>query len=139
MPDLPHPDVRDALPTKARWDWSTAGQESSPEKDADGRHLRQDKGDFTWTKDIVPAYFWYNGTVAAFWPVIRSTRPRSCSSAVPVGEKADPKSKIAPFKYFTGKQPYDKKNDYFVTPKLFGKEAPAYWAAYDWNKASRRG
>ena len=41
----------------------------------------------------------------------------------------------------TGKQIYDQKNKYFITPKLFGskKDPEAYWVNFDWDKASAAG
>jgi octaheme c-type cytochrome (tetrathionate reductase family) len=134
------PEFARAASTKTNWDWSTAGQDRPDEKDADGRPLYdKKKGTFTWAKNIVPTYAWYNGTGSVYLAGEKINPSEVTKLSSPVGDKADPKSKIAPFKYFTGKQPYDKKNDYFVTPKLFGKEAPAYWAAYDWNKAIEAG
>ena len=64
------PEFARALPTKMRWDWSTAG------KKKDGKPYKEkgplgtpaydtQKGNFAWGEDVRPQYFWYNGTIDA--------------------------------------------------------------------------
>ena len=134
------PTYAKTIGTKTSWDWSTAGQDKPLEKDASG-HVTYDKmkGNFTWEKNIVPVYMWCNGTADVYLTGDKIDPAKVTDLNRPVGSKADPNSRISPFKKFTGKQPYDAKNLIFVTPKLFGKEPPAYWAAYDWNKAIEAG
>lgn len=134
------PTFAKTIGTKTSWDWSTAGQDKPEQKDADGHPVYdKKKGTFTWGKNIVPDYLWYNGTAEVYSAGEKIDPSKVTALNYPVGSKGGAKSKIYPFKKFTGKQPYDSKANIFVTPKLFGKEAPAYWAAYDWNKAIEAG
>ena len=67
LPDLPHPYFAKERPTMVWWDWSTAGKDVKPEdvtKDKYGEKTYDKmKGDFRWEKDVVPAYFWYDGSI----------------------------------------------------------------------------
>ncbi len=130
-------------PTKMFWDWSQAGQ-----KNPDGS-IKVKKGDlgkpvyhtkkgaFRWSKNVVPDYFWFNGTMEyqlineAFDPsqeILEVNRP--------VGSRKDPKSRIYPFKVHRSVQPYDKKQQQMVNVHLFGsKESGAYWKTFDWHRA----
>jgi octaheme c-type cytochrome (tetrathionate reductase family) len=130
-------------PTKMFWDWSEAGQ-----KGADGsiKVTRGDlgkpvyhtkKGAFRWAKNVVPDYYWFNGTMEyqlineAFNP---SQEPLPINR--PVGSRKDGRSLIYPFKVHRSVQPYDKKNHRMVNVHLFGsKESGAYWKTFDWQQA----
>jgi len=123
--------------TKTSWDWSTAGQNIKDEKDQYGKpNYMKKKGHFTYGKNIVPTYAWYNGTAGAYLlgdqvteDVVRLTYPK--------GDIKDKKAKIFPFKVHTGKQPYDKKNNTLITPKVFGKGG--FWKTFDWTSAAEAG
>jgi hypothetical protein len=39
----------------------------------------------------------------------------------------------------TGRQPYDKGNDFLVVTHLFGKDDAAFWKSFDWDKAVAAG
>ncbi|MCU0564760.1 MAG: tetrathionate reductase family octaheme c-type cytochrome [Desulfobacterales bacterium] len=139
------PEFARALPTKMRWDWSTAG------KKKDGKPYKEkgplgtpvydtQKGNFTWEKNVRPQYFWYNGTIDAISlkDAIDPTRPVALNW--PVGKPSDPNARIAPFKVHTGKQPYDTVNKTMLVPHLFGPpDSDAYWAKYDWKLAFESG
>jgi octaheme c-type cytochrome (tetrathionate reductase family) len=139
------PEFARALPTKMRWDWSTAGQKK------DGKPFKQkgplgtpvydtQKGNFTWDKNVRPQYFWYNGSIDAISlkDPIDPTKPVALNW--PVGRPDDPKARIAPFKVHTGKQPYDTVNKTMLVPHLFGPpDSDAYWAKYDWKLALEGG
>jgi len=131
--------------TKMSWDWSTAGQ-----KDADGKLFKtkndagqivydSQKGDFTWGENVTPYYAWWNGETRFM------TATDTIDPSAPVmltdyqGSHGD--GKIFPFKYFTGKTPYDAGNNTMVVPNLFpnGEDPNAYWKAYDWNAAIASG
>ena len=128
-------------PTKVWWDWSTAGKDVKPEdvkKDKYGEKLYDKmKGDFVWEKDVAPTYFWYDGTVdrVLLGDNVDPSKVVRLSSAR--GSKADPKSKIFPFKIMRGKQAYDSKNRTVAVVNVFGPEG--YWAKYDWNLAINTG
>lgn len=133
--------------TKGWWDWSKAGrldENGKPvvEKDDKGRmtyHAK--KGEFRWSKNFIPDYYWFNGSmenillpdkIDAANPPVSINKPR--------GHYNDPNARIWPMKVHRGKQPYDKGNSTFVVPKLFGKKGTgAYWAEFDWDKSITTG
>ncbi len=53
------------------------------------------------------------------------------------GNIYDESAKITPFKLMRGKQIYDTKNRYLITPKMFGEGG--YWTVFDWNEAAEKG
>jgi octaheme c-type cytochrome (tetrathionate reductase family) len=137
---------RGGTPTKMWWDWSTAGQmgeDGKPliKKNEAGEEVYNGmKGDFVWEKDVVPEYYWFDGTVR-----YSLVGDKIDAGAVPVeinsiqGGYADPNARIWPFKVMRGKQPYDTVNNTFLVSHLFGKDDAAYWKSYDWGKALRAG
>ena len=137
------PSFAKEMPTKLTWDWSTAGEDRvSPEHDQYGKSTyNKKKGDFTWAKDVVPTYAWYNGKGGAYLPGNKIDPDSFTKLSWPEGDRNDPKAKIYPFKVHRGVQIYDTKNNYLITPKVFGKKSDpdAYWIKYDWNKAAAAG
>ena len=110
------------MPTKMTWDWSTAGEDRiTEEHDAYGK-LTYDKkkGDFTWGKNVVPTYAWYNGKGGAYLLGNPIDPEATTRLSWPEGDRSDPTSKIYPFKVHKGMQIYDKKHNYLITPKVFG-------------------
>jgi octaheme c-type cytochrome (tetrathionate reductase family) len=136
------PEFARVIPTKMRWDWSTAGK-----KNAEGKPFKttgplgkpsydSKKGDFIWEKNVVPEYYWFNGAMSAALVTDKIDPSKLVSLNKPLGSANEPNARIMPFKRHTGKQPYDKVNNTMVFPKLFGPpESDAYWAKYDWKKA----
>lgn len=131
-------------PTKMSWDWSTAqNPKNLPE---DKRVIKEDghvvytymKGDFHYEKNVTPEYYWYNGSGGAYTVGDKIDPEKVTKLNFPLGSKDDPDSKIAPFKVHHGNQPYDVKNKYFITPKLFGGP-DGFWVAFDWKKAAAAG
>jgi octaheme c-type cytochrome (tetrathionate reductase family) len=126
------------FPTKVFWDWSTAGEDREPETDNYGMHTyHKKKGNFKWEKNIVPDYQWFNGTGGAYLLGDKIDPEKVTKLNWPNGDIKDRKAKIHPFKVHNGKQIYDKKNDYFIAPKLFGKGG--YWKTYSWDNAAQLG
>ena len=133
-------------PTKMRWDWSTAGR-----RDSEGRPIREEgplgrhkydgqKGDFVWAKDVVPQYFWFNGSLEHITAVTKIDDSQAVMLNDIQGNRDDPNARIYPFKIHTGKTPYDSGNKTMVIPHLFGpKGSGAYWQDYDWDAAIRTG
>lgn len=138
-------------PTKMWWDWSKAGERDEKGKPVmrhakleDGTEVDEyfgKKGEFKWAKNVEPEYFWYNGSMSSRTIESKIDNPDTIVSINKInGNYADSNAKIMPFKVHRGKQPYDKVNKTFVTPKLFGKKGTgAYWAEYDWQKAIKAG
>lgn len=114
-------------PTKMSWDWSQAGRrkDGKPYKTV-GPYGKHDylsiKGQMKWEKNVVPEYFWYNGSIASTTTkdVIDPSKPVAVS--YPVGSPEDKNSRIYPFKVHQGKQPYDKVNNTLLAPKVSGKD-----------------
>ncbi|MDH4062091.1 MAG: tetrathionate reductase family octaheme c-type cytochrome, partial [Aquincola sp.] len=128
-----------ALPTKVWWDWSTAGQDKSPiPKDSYGMATYDKmKGDFRWSKDVVPSYRWFNGSVDRVLMGDRINPASVVHLNQPKGSRDDAKARITPFKLMTGKQPFDAGANVMVMPHLFGKGG--YWDTYDWTQSVTSG
>lgn len=134
-------------PTKMRWDWSTAGEKKNGkpfvEKGEFGKPTYvTKKGNFIWAKNVVPEYYWFNGSITHLTvnDIIDPGSPVKINR--PEGHQDDPKSRIFPFKVHRGKQPYDKINKNLVIPHLFPKgknDTDAYWKGYNWNNAIASG
>lgn len=136
------PTMAKGNPTKMWWDWSKAGKKNAEGKpfqikDSLGNVIYDTKkGEFQWATNIEPEYFWHNGSIkpTVVSDVIDPTKIVKMNHLS--GDYNDPTAKIYPFKVHRGKQPYDKKNNTFVVPKLFGKKGSgAFWGEFDWNKS----
>ena len=125
-------------PTITWWDWSTAGQDKTVEPDEFGRPIyNKKKGDFLWEKKVVPEYRWHNGQADYYLLEDKFDPEQVVELNRLTGNIEDEMAKITPFKVMRGKQIYDSKNNYLITPKLFGPDG--YWKTYDWNSASALG
>ena len=125
------------LPTKMWWDWSAAGKNQPVTKDAYGlATFDKNKGSFTWGKNVVPTYRWFNGNVDRVLMGGRIDPSGVVHLNSPAGKRGED-SKITPFKVMKGKQPYDSGNNVIAVPHLFGKGG--FWATYDWNSAIASG
>jgi octaheme c-type cytochrome (tetrathionate reductase family) len=125
-------------PTKTWWDWSTAGQDREAKPDNFGMPTYdKKKGDFTWSKMVIPEYRWHNGKADyyQYGDVIDPAKVVELNKLS--GRFDDPGAKITPFKIMYGRQIYDTENRYLIVPKLFGQDG--YWNTYDWDQASRLG
>ncbi len=133
-------------PTKMWWDWSKAGQKNEKGKPLvkKGKYGKAvyhgKKGEFRWEKNVVPEYFWFNGSMEYILLTdnIDPSKPPIKLNRV-VGSKDEPKSRIYPFKVHRGTLPYDVENKTMLSPNLFGKEKEAYWKSYDWKPALETG
>jgi len=141
------PEFARVNPTKMWWDWSTAGKKKNgkpyAEKGPFGKAVYvTKKGDFVWEKNVVPEYYWFNGSMNHL--TVKDTIDPSKPVAMnwPVGGPEDENSRIFPFKVHRGKQPYDKINKNLTILHLFPKgkkDKDAYWKGYDWNRAIASG
>lgn len=94
------PDFARKDPTDMRRDWSKA-----EEVKGEGRF----EPHIEFAKNVRPAYAWWNGTgtVALLGEPAKPGPNGKVSMYRPEGSIADPKSKISPFKYHTGKLPVE--------------------------------
>ncbi len=137
------PTFAKVLPTKTWWDWSKAGENRKEiAKDKYGeKTYDKAKGEFKWEKDVVPEYYWYNGSIERYIAgdkidprggVVKLNSPR--------GDRKDPNAKIFPFKIMRGKQPYDVGNSTIAYAQLFGPPgSDAYWQKFNWELAISAG
>ncbi|MBW6479356.1 MAG: hypothetical protein K0B37_08000 [Bacteroidales bacterium] len=128
------------------WDWSTAttqlenGQAISI-YNADGEQIYfTDKGTFTWQKDAIPDYAWFNGT-ANHHLLTDSITDIPVRINTLYGDYHDPDSKIIPMKVHRGKQPYDLVHNRILQAKLWDPEKGkgGLWVDYDWDAALKAG
>lgn len=136
------PEYARVNPTKMWWDWTKAGKlkDGKPyvEKGPFGKPVYKSiKGEFRWEKNVVPEYFWSNGsqTSATIDDIIDPAQIVKVSH--PVGDRTDPEARIFPFKIHRGKQPYDKVHKKLLAPLLSGKNG--YWTTFDMNDAIEKG
>ncbi len=119
--------------TKTHWDWSAAGQDF-PE---DPHEYLKIKGRFVYEEDIVPHYWWYDGTAERYLLGDKIDPSEVTSLNTPRGSIDDPESRIFPFKLHTAKQIYDVEYEYLLQPKTAGEGG--YWTEFDWDAAARLG
>ncbi len=133
-------------PTKMYWDWSKAGKfdkngKMITKEGKYGKHTYMTmKGKFVWEKNVVPEYFWFNGSVSntTIDSIINPNEVVEINKLH--GSYNDPYAKIWPFKVHRGKQVYDSEYNHLVYPKLFGpKGSGAYWKDFDWQKSIEKG
>lgn len=140
------PDFAREYPTKMSWDWSEAQNPGNLPKEK--RKVMKDgapvyiakKGRFVYEKNVKPVYAWDNGLGGAYHAGQKIDPEGVTKLAFPLGSRDDGNSKIMPFKVHKGRQIYDKKNLYILSPKLFpsGKnKAEAFWKSYDWKRAAK--
>ncbi len=130
-------------PTKMYWDWSAAGKKKDGKpytvKGEFGKPAYMTKkGEFRWGKNMVPEYFWYNGSIDHL--TLKDTIDPSGEVFIsnPSGDMTDENSRIFPFKVHRGKVPYDKIHKKLVAPHLFPKDKTdkaAYWKEFNWDAA----
>ncbi len=128
---IPEAAVKQA--TKMHWDWSQAGQDL-PE---DPHEYLKIKGRFIYERNILPDYFWYNGTAEhyLFGDTIDPERVTLLNE--PNGSIRDADAKIWPFKVHMAKQVYDVRFNHLLQPKTFGEGG--FWTEFDWDRAVRMG
>lgn len=129
--------------TETYWDWSKAGnlKNGNPyiDNDANGRPIYKSiKGSFKWEKDVMPEYYWYNGSVKTVMAGDKINPKETTLVSWPVGSREDSHARIFPFKVHRGKQPYDTVHNIFIAP-LLSPEENGYWKTFDWQDSSKRG
>ena len=134
-------------PTKMWWDWSKAGKKRNgkpfKEKDELGKPKYDTmKGEFRWAKNVMPEYYWYNGSIKHLTVLDKIDPSQPVALSAPVGGPLDTHSRIFPFKVHRGMLPYDKVNKTMAIIHLFPKgkdDTTAYWKGYNWDKALQFG
>lgn len=125
-----------AQATKISWDWSTVGKDIEPEEQFDKDTYDKRKGTYAWSKNVVPTYAWYNGTIEKYLKGQKiAVQEGPVSVSRPVGDIKDPKAKVFPFKMLAGNQPMDSVNRYLLIPQTH-KEL---FNNFDWEKALKEG
>ncbi|MCP4138839.1 MAG: tetrathionate reductase family octaheme c-type cytochrome [Chloroflexi bacterium] len=120
--------------TKVYWDWSTAGSDDIEEN---AHEYLKIKGSFVYESDLIPEYYWYNGSAERYLLGDTMNPEEITSMNKPLGNIDDASAKIFPFKVHRGKQPYDTLHNYFLQPKTVGEGG--YWTDFDWDQALRLG
>ena len=136
------PEFARVNPTKMWWDWSKAGKmkDGKPyvEKGPFGKPVYKSiKGEFKWEKNVVPEYFWSNGSQTSTTADDVIDPAQIVKVSHPVGDRTDPEARIFPFKIHRGKQPYDKVHKKLLAPLLSGENG--YWETFDMNAAIEHG
>ncbi|MBU2515153.1 tetrathionate reductase family octaheme c-type cytochrome [bacterium] len=121
-------------PTKMKWDWSTAGQDLDIK---DSHVYLKIKGHFTYQTDVVPEYYWYNGKSDRYIIGDKIDPTQSTYINYPRGNIHDRTARVSPFKIHWAKQPFDKKNEYLLSPTTAGEGG--YWHEFNWDKALKLG
>lgn len=125
---------------KTDWDWSTDTRKKRWEATEGGRRVRvHGMGAFTYNKDIIPQYAWFNGCDDVYMLGDKIDPSQITKLNWPLGEKDDPKAKIFPFKVIHGVQIYDKKHNYLITPLITEEAETSFGKNLDWNTAASKG
>ncbi len=136
------PEFARKKPTEMWWDWSTAGRTKN------GKQIRKMgplgkpiyttiRGSKKWAKNVVPEYYWYNGTMGSLTVKDKIDPSHEVAIRWPIGSPKDKNSRIYPFKIHRGKQPYDKKYKTLLPPLLSVEDV--CWLTLDWQKALKHG
>ena len=140
------PEFARVQPTKMYWDWSKAGtlmDGKAVVMGQDGKPIfDKKKGEFVWEKNVVPEYYWFDGTLAHVTTEDAIDPSGEVWLNRPNGSRSDPNSRIMPFKVHHGKSPYDVVNKTMVIPHLFPTskdDSTAFWKNFDWQKAITAG
>ncbi len=122
------------VPTKTRWDWSKAGDDTRRD---DVHSYLKIKGEFVYERDVYPEYRWFDLTVDRYLvgDPVATEGPTAINR--PRGERGSPGAKIWPFKIHRATQPYDRGNGVMIAPVTAGEGG--YWREFDWDQAMRLG
>lgn len=135
--------------TKMWWDWSAAGrlnEEGKPFKikNEEGYDIYDSqKGEFTWERNVIPEYVWFNGEIEYTVVGSKVEDPNQLLVINTLkGSANDDRSRIWPVKAFRARQPYDPNTGLLIVPNLFPnspEDKEAFWRSFDWVAASRTG
>ncbi len=129
------------IPTKAWWDWSTAGDDNrNIVKDKYGKPLYvKIKGDMKYGKNVEPEYAWFEpGKAVNYVRGQKIDNPdQILTIAGPTSTIKDKKARIYPFKVMRGKQAFDPKYKTLMVVHQIGDDG--YWRTFDWKKSAEIG
>lgn len=118
------------------WKWSDVGKDLPVGEQFDNDTFVKRKGSFTWNKNFLPTYAWYNGTIERYMVGDKIADPaRVVNMTKPAGDIRDRTAKIYPYKTHTGDQPMDSVYKYLSTFQQY----QSLWVHFDWDKALRDG
>jgi octaheme c-type cytochrome (tetrathionate reductase family) len=133
-------------PVKTTWDWSTAGRlrngEPYEERDSTGViTYTSKKGSFTWGRNLIPEYFWFNGTASHYLlgDTLSGIEPLPMNPLQ--GSYNDPDAKIMPVRVHRSNQIYDTKYRYLIQPKTVSTKHGdgGFWKEFNWPRAAEEG
>ncbi len=128
------PKIAKRAPTKTHWDWSKAG--NNMRKNDVHRYLKI-KGEFVYNQNINPEYRWFNMEMKRYLLGDKIDPGKVTDINTPQGRISDWNSRIFPFKIHRAIQPYDRGNNYLLSPVTSGKGG--FWHEFNWDKAFRLG
>lgn len=130
------PVIAREYPTRLTTDFSQAGQDRPPVRDAAGMPA-YDKawGTMTWGKNIPPVYRWFQGERESKIVGDKVSSGQTLGLNTPIGERQNPKARIYPFKVHTADIPYDSEENALVAPLLW----EGFLKDYDWTSAVGKG
>lgn len=125
-------------PTKMSWDWSKSGKRKDGKPYTTmGPYGRENylsiKGEMRWEKNVVPEYFWYDGTIHSTTANMTIDPGQTVQVSYPVGRREDRNARIYPFKVHHGNQPYDKVHKTLLAPLVSGPNG--YFTTMDWQES----
>jgi octaheme c-type cytochrome (tetrathionate reductase family) len=122
--------------TMLSWDWSTATDNLKLAPQMGRISFAKGRGTYTWGKNVVPTYMWYDGTIDRY---MKGDKIKDPSKPVilmrPYGSISEKTAKIYPFKYFTGRQPMDAEYKYL---SIF-QQYKGLWDTLNWQKSLEDG
>ncbi|MCF6290794.1 MAG: tetrathionate reductase family octaheme c-type cytochrome [Desulfobacterales bacterium] len=125
--------------TKTNWNWSPETKEEIKKQQLQQHTPVKKLGTFTYEKNLIPSYEWYNGNDTAYLRGDKIDPTKVVRLNGPVGNVNDKNAKIFPYKTHRATQIFDNKYNYLVTPLLSRKGDTAFWKTYDWNAAAKKG
>ncbi|HEX9023028.1 MAG TPA: tetrathionate reductase family octaheme c-type cytochrome [Geobacteraceae bacterium] len=122
--------------TRMGWDWSTATANLKLPPQEGRVAFAQGKGTWTWGKNVVPTYMWYDGTIYRYMKGEKIKNPAKPVVLMrPDGSIVEKGAKIYPFKTYTGKQPMDAQYKYLSVFQQY----KGLWDTLNWQKSLEDG
>lgn len=122
--------------TRMSWDWSTVGKKLKTPPQEGRATYDNSKGTYSWARNVVPTYLWYDGTIKRYMKGDKIKDPsKPVVMTAPYGSIDEKTAKIYPFKTYVGKQPMDAEYKYL---NVF-QQYKGLWDTLDWQKALEDG